>query len=88
MLHTCRPVYPYKCSSLSELSGKEPHRQVGVGMAVISGSTECKRYRFDSCSRRNVSDFYHLRDTCYRDKDPVQLMRCLVVEPTLCIHIK
>ena len=49
----------------TDLSGKEPHRQVGVGMVGISGSLggvmistlawNAKCCAFDYCSRRNVS---------------------------------
>ena len=58
----------------SDLSGKEPHRQIGVGRAVISESvggqmviTLTKNSQiggFDSHSRHNVSHFQHPHDTC------------------------
>ena len=54
----------------THLSGKELHRQEGVGTVVTSGSLggvmveytgpERKRCVFDSRSRHNISHFHHL----------------------------
>ena len=56
----------------TDLSGKEPHRQVGVAKVVTSGSLDGvmvsplaqnhKRCGFDSHSRCNISHFHHPHD--------------------------
>ena len=77
-----------------DLSGKKPYKQVDMDRVVVSGSVvvcvlvlawrECE---FKSCSKHNRCNFYNPYNTYFRDQDPIQTMRCMVVEPTPCIYI-
>ena len=67
------------------------HRQVGVGIMVtygsLGGSLAYWPKMVDSHSRHNISQFCHTDDTSFCDHGLVQSMRCMVVEPALCIHV-
>ena len=81
----------------TDLSGKELHKQVGMGKEVTSGSLggvivnmlalNPNNLRFDSCSKCNISCFYHTHDTGCHDRDHVQVMHCVVAESTMCTYM-
>ena len=80
----------------TDLSGKEPYRQVAVGGVVTSGSLHSAMVvhcpgvpgcGFESISKYNISHVHHTHDISSRDHDPVQAMLCMVVEPTLCMYV-
>ena len=80
-------IYIYSvvvCTDLSEKVGVE-EVMTARSLGDVMFSTLSQNARgLESCSRCNISSFHHLRDTACYDSDPLQVMHCLVSEPTLC----
>ena len=58
----------------TELPGKEPHKHVGVGSMVVTGSLgpACMRCGFDDHSRHIISHFHHTHDNALHPRNIVK----------------